>query len=157
MTLEGGWLPDTDINRSLHLQILNAVIAPLGTADNNRSQILRNETLFVIHFGGLDRTLTLMNPYLNIFPCFSISRLELLPLFLEPKLRGKIAGKVGNESESVSNLKQLGNFSVTIGNQGANRPGSTFLASCTNQVFNCIFIFKAHIFFTSKSNPRQLL
>ena len=45
------------------------------------------------------------------------------------------AGKVeGEESESGSHLKQLGSFSVTVGNQGANRRGSTFLASCTNQV-----------------------
>ena len=159
--MRGGWSPYTDINWSLHLQILNAVIAPLSTADDklmyNRSQILGNGTLSVVYSGRLDRfcfnsynkwTVTWMNSYLNIFPCFSISRLEMLPLFLEPKLREKIAGKAWEESESVSNLKQLGSFSVTIGNQGANRRGSTFLASCTNNVFICIFFF----FFTSKSN-----
>ena len=45
------------------------------------------------YLGGLDRTLTWLNSYLNIFPCFSISRLEMLPLFLEPKLWEKLQGK----------------------------------------------------------------
>ena len=49
--------------------------------------------ILLFHLGGLDRTLTWLNSYLNIFPCFSISRLEMLPLFLEPKLWEKLQGR----------------------------------------------------------------
>ena len=117
----------------------------------------------LMHLGRLDRfcinsynkwIVTWMNSYLNIFPCFSISRLEMLPLFLEPKLREKVAGRVWEESESVRNLKQLGSFSVTIGNQGANKRGSTFLASCTNNFLSAYFSFSSH---PKAINLKQLL
>ena len=97
--LREGLLPYTHINWSLHFQIFNAVIAPLSTADNklmfNRSQILGSRILFFGQWAGLDSFCfnsysEWMNSYLNIFPCFSISRLEMLPMLLEAKLWKKM-------------------------------------------------------------------
>ena len=51
MTKRPMLLPYTDIHWPLHLQILNAVIAPLSTADNNQNKILRNGNNFVVSFG----------------------------------------------------------------------------------------------------------
>ena len=144
--LREGLLPYTHIDWSLHLQIFNAVIAPLSTADNklmfNRSQILGSRILFFGQWAGLDSfcfnsyskwTLTPgWIPTWTYFPAFPSPGWRCYPCFLRPSCGRKW---LKGESESGSHLKQLGSFSLTVGNHGANRRGSTFLASCNSQVF----------------------